>query len=162
MMSLETWLVTQLLRFINFWTGDNLSLSWTVDRNWSMKLRKAAKSPLKLGRLIWGNLGVILVGSICIVATGLIGWLDAAIVLFTACRVWRASFRVFWYWSNTWSYSASPVIASSSSWSAVEDWLKQCSSSVVLSLNSSWLLLRLAQMSLTWEICRFRTRRQFL
>ena len=54
------------------------------------------------------------------------------------------------------------MIASSSSRSAVEHWAKQCSSSVVSSLNSSWLQFRLAQRSLTWEICRFRTRRQFL
>ena len=147
------------LEIINFETDDS---GLTVDRNWSMKLSQAVKSPLKLGRLICGNFVVILVGSTCIVARGLIGLLDAAIILFAACRVWRAAFFVFWHWSNTWSYSASSVIASSSSISAVEHWTKQCSSSIVSSLNSSRLQFRLAQRSLTWEICRFRTRRQFL
>ena len=61
--------------------------------NWSMQLSQAVKSPLKLGRLICGNLIVILVGSICIVETGLIGWLDAAIILFAACRVLASSLR---------------------------------------------------------------------
>ena len=36
-----------------------------------MRLSQAVKLPLELDRLICGNLGVVLVGSICIVATGL-------------------------------------------------------------------------------------------
>ena len=73
MMSLEAWLVKQPLRYINFGTSDSLSLSWTVNRNESMKLSQAVKSPLKQGRLICGYLDEMFVDSICIVATELIG-----------------------------------------------------------------------------------------
>ena len=127
---LEARLVKQLLSYIIFRTADSLSMSLTVDWNLSMKLNQIVKSTLKLGRFICGNLAVIVVRSICAVAKQLMSWDDAAIFLFASSRVWRAAFCVSWHWSNTWSYSESSKIASSSSWSAFEDWVKQCSSSV--------------------------------
>ena len=77
-------------------------MPWLADKQLKhiLLFSQAVKMPPQLGRLICRNLCVTL-SSIYIVETGLIGPYDAAIILFTTCRDWRAVFCVVWHWWNT-------------------------------------------------------------